>query len=88
MTDTRTTPYAVQIAAGLGARVIATDLPANAESVRRSGFERFIDFTTEEFDRTTTGLDVVLDAVGGGTLQRSYGLLRRGGRQTFPLAVR
>lgn len=66
--------YAVQLAAGLGARVIATDLPANAEFVRRLGAERFVDFITEEFDRTTTGLDVVLDTVGPVV------------SQTFPLA--
>lgn len=72
--------YAVQLAASLGAHVTATDLPANEEFVRRLGAERFIDFTTKAFDQSTSGLDVVLDTVGGTTLERSYGVLRPGGR--------
>jgi NADPH:quinone reductase-like Zn-dependent oxidoreductase len=72
--------YGVQIAASLGARVTATDAPAHAEFVRRLGAERFIDFTREAFDQVVSGLDVVLDTVGGGTLRRSYGVLRAGGR--------
>ncbi|WP_433171225.1 NADP-dependent oxidoreductase [Actinoallomurus sp. CA-150999] len=72
--------YAVQIAASLGARVIATDVPSHGEFVRRLGAERFIDFTSEAFDEVVSGLDVVLDTVGGSTLQRSYGVLRPGGR--------
>lgn len=72
--------YAVQIAASLGARVIATDAPSHAEFVRRLGAECFIDFTREAFDEVVSGLDVVLDTVGGSTLERSYGVLRPGGR--------
>jgi len=44
------------------------------------GAERFIDVTAEAFDQTLSGLDVVLDTVGGATLDRSYGVLRAGGR--------
>jgi NADPH:quinone reductase-like Zn-dependent oxidoreductase len=72
--------YGVQLAAGLGARVIATDLPRNETFVRDLGAEEFIDFTTQRFDTLLDGLDVVLDAVGGDTLNRSYGVLRPGGR--------
>ena len=72
--------YAVQLAATLGARVIATDLPRNEAFVRELGAAEFLDFTTQRFDQQLTGLDVVLDAVGGETLARSYGVLRPGGR--------
>jgi len=72
--------YGVQIAAGLAAHVIATDITANADTVRSLGAERFIDVTTEKFDQTVADVDVVLDTIGGDTLERSYGVLRRGGR--------
>lgn len=72
--------YGVQLAAALGARVIATDLPRNEAFVRDLGAAEFLDFTTQRFDTVLDGLDVVLDAVGGETLARSYGVLRPGGR--------
>jgi NADPH:quinone reductase-like Zn-dependent oxidoreductase len=72
--------YGVQLAAALGAHVIATDLPQNETFVRGLGAAEFLDFTTQRFDTVLDGLDVVLDAVGGETLTRSYGVLRRGGR--------
>jgi NADPH:quinone reductase-like Zn-dependent oxidoreductase len=72
--------YGVQLAAHLGADVIATDLPGNEAFVRSLGAAEFLDFTTQRFDDELTGLDVVLDAVGGDTLARSYRVLRPGGR--------
>jgi NADPH:quinone reductase-like Zn-dependent oxidoreductase len=72
--------YGVQLAAALGAEVIATDLPANEDFVRALGAAEFLDFTTRRFDDELSGLDVVLDAVGGETLARSFRVLRPGGR--------
>ncbi|GIE13835.1 NADP-dependent oxidoreductase [Paractinoplanes ferrugineus] len=72
--------YGVQIAAALGAHVIATELPGNEALVRDLGAAEFLDFTTQRFDEELSGLDVVLDAVGGDTLARSYAVLRPGGR--------
>ncbi len=72
--------YAVQIAALLGARVTATGRSRDADFVRRLGAARFIDFTSERFDEVASRFDVVLDTVGGDTLERSYGVLAPGGR--------
>ncbi len=72
--------YAVQLAAGLGAHVAATDVSSQAAFVRRLGAERVIDVTAEAFDQALSGVDVVLDTVGGATLERSFGVLRAGGR--------
>lgn len=72
--------YLVQLAAHLGAHVVATDLPANAGFVRSLGAERFVDVTTEAFDDVVSGVDVVVDTVGGDTLERSYRVLRPEGR--------
>ncbi|WP_432988337.1 NADP-dependent oxidoreductase [Dactylosporangium sp. CA-233914] len=72
--------YVTQLAADLGATVVATDLPDHARTVRALGADRFIDVTREDFDRVVAGVDVVVDTVGGSTLARSYPVLRPGGR--------
>jgi NADPH:quinone reductase-like Zn-dependent oxidoreductase len=72
--------HAVQLAASLGAHVVATVAPYDADYLRRLGVERVIDYTAERFDRVVSDLDVVLDTVGGSTLERSYDVLRPGGR--------
>ncbi|GAA2361347.1 NADP-dependent oxidoreductase [Dactylosporangium salmoneum] len=72
--------YAVQLAASLGARVIATDLPEHAHMVRKLGADDFIDVTTQSFDELLSDIDVVLDTQGGTTHDRSYRVLRPGGR--------
>ena len=72
--------YAVQLAAHLGATVTATDRPGNETFVRSLGAADFLDFTTRRFDDELSDLDVVIDAVGGNTLARSYRVLRPGGR--------
>jgi NADPH:quinone reductase-like Zn-dependent oxidoreductase len=70
----------VQLAAMLGARVTATVRSDAAELVQGWGAARVIDVRTEEFDEGGAGYDVVIDTVGGDTLNRSFGVLRRGGR--------
>jgi NADPH:quinone reductase-like Zn-dependent oxidoreductase len=51
-----------------------------AELVRQFGAARVIDVRTQGFDESGVAYDVVVDTVGGGTLDRSFGVLRRGGR--------
>ena len=70
---------AVQLAAGYGAHVTATIRSDAAELVRGFGAQRVIDVRTEAFDETGP-YDVVVDTVGGETLDRSFAVLRRGGR--------
>jgi NADPH:quinone reductase-like Zn-dependent oxidoreductase len=64
----------------LGARVTATVRSDAAELVRQFGAARVIDVRTQGFDESGVAYDVVVDTVGGGTLDRSFGVLRRGGR--------
>lgn len=70
----------VQLAAMLGARVTATVRSDTADLLRGCGAQRVIDVRAEAFDDTGAGYDVVIDTVGGQTLERSFGVLRRGGR--------
>jgi NADPH:quinone reductase-like Zn-dependent oxidoreductase len=71
--------YSVQLASQAGVHVIATAHGANRQYVTALGAERVVDYKTERFDESLTGLDVVLDTVGGETQQRSLGVLKRGG---------
>ncbi len=70
----------VQLATILGARVTATIRSDAGELVRGLGAERVIDTRAEAFDENDPAYDVVIDTVGGETLDRSFGVLRRGGR--------
>lgn len=72
--------YAVQLAAGHGAHVTATAADKDLAFVTSLGAERVIDFRREDFDDRTEFYDVVIDTVGGTTLDRSFPVLKRGGR--------
>jgi NADPH:quinone reductase-like Zn-dependent oxidoreductase len=73
--------FAVQLAAQADAVVTATVRGAgDALLARRLGSERVIDVSSTAFDAGPARYDVVLDTVGGETLERSYPLLRPGGR--------
>lgn len=70
----------VQLAAMLGARVTATVRSDARELVGRFGAQRVIDVRAEAFDADGPAYDVVVDTVGGETLDRSFGVLHPGGR--------
>jgi NADPH:quinone reductase-like Zn-dependent oxidoreductase len=70
--------FAVQLARWAGARVIGTTSTCNLGYVRELGADEAIDYTTR-FEDVEQDLDVVLDAVGGKTLERSWRMLRRDG---------
>jgi len=71
--------YAVQLARQAGLHVVATAGSANLEYVRRLGAEKVVDYKKERFEDSVTGVDVVLDTVGGDTQQRSLQVLKPGG---------
>lgn len=71
--------YAVQLASQAGLHVIATASSADLDFVRRLGAERAVDYRSEKFEDAVSGLDVVLDTVGGDTQQRSLEVLKPGG---------
>ena len=70
---------AIQIAHKAGAYVITTAQPEQQDALLRLGADRVIDFTHERFEDAVESVDAVLDLVGGETLARSYGVVRRGG---------
>jgi NADPH:quinone reductase-like Zn-dependent oxidoreductase len=72
--------FAVQFAHWRGAHVIATASKHNRDFVRSLGSDEVIDYQTTPFEKVARDLDVVFDAVGGETLDRSWGVLRAAGR--------
>ena len=71
--------FAVQLARWRGAHVSATVSTRNVTFVRDLGADQVIDYTTTRFEDAVREVDVVLDAVGGDTLERSWDVLRSGG---------
>ena len=72
--------FAIQLARFHGAHVTATASTRNLAFVSALGAERVIDYHTVRFEENVSQMDVVFDTVGGETLQRSWGVLRPGGR--------
>lgn len=70
---------AVQIARWAGAHVIATTSARNETLVRGFGAEVVIDHDATRFEDVVKDVDVVFDAVGGRTLERSWPVLAKGG---------
>jgi len=82
----------VQMAKARGAHVIATASARNHPYLRELGADEVIDYTSTRFEDVAGNVDIVVDTVGGDTLDRSPGVLRRGGRLvslagTVPAAV-
>ncbi len=71
--------FAVQLARSFGAVVIATSSKANIDFVRQLGANDVIDYRESRFEEAGS-VDVVFDTVGRETLERSWGLLKPGGR--------
>ena len=71
--------FAVQFAKAAGAEVFATASGDGLDIVRRLGADHVIDYRAQPFETVVEGLDVVLDTVGFDTLDRSFGILKRGG---------
>ena len=71
--------YAVQLARQAGVHVVATAASADLDYVRGLGAEIVVDYKKERFEQSVTGVDVVLDTVGGATQQQSLGVLKPGG---------
>lgn len=72
--------FAVQLARWRGAHVIGTALERDAEFVKSLGADEVIDYTTTRFEQVVHDADLVLDTVGGETLERSWSVLKPDGK--------
>ena len=71
--------FAVQFAKAKGAKVLATASTANQGFLKEIGADVAIDYKTQKFEEIAKDVDVVLDSIGGDTLERSYPVVKKGG---------
>jgi len=72
--------FAIALAKHIGARIITTASPSNHEYVRKLGADEVIDYRSQDFTKVVKDVDAVFDTVGGDVIQRSYAVLKPGGR--------
>jgi NADPH:quinone reductase-like Zn-dependent oxidoreductase len=72
--------FAIQLVRLHGARVTTTASAKNAAFVSQLGAETVIDYAMTAFEDVVRDVDVVFDTVGGETLQKSWSVLKPGGR--------
>src|SRR5215813_10512845 len=75
--------FAIQLAKHIGARVITTTSAANRDYVTSLGADQVIDYNKEDFCKVVTNADAVFETVGGDVAQRSFAVLKPGGRAAF-----
>jgi len=72
--------FAIQLAKHLGATVATTTSTANVDLVKSLGADVVIDYKKEDFAKTLSGYDVVLNSLDEDTLERSLNVLKPGGK--------
>jgi len=75
--------FAIQLSKHLGARVITTASAANRDYLRKIGADEIIDYNAVDFTKVVRDCDAVFDTVGGDVAQRSFAVLKPGGRAAF-----
>jgi NADPH:quinone reductase-like Zn-dependent oxidoreductase len=75
--------FAIQFAKYLGARVITTTSATNIGYVRGLGADQVIDYNAQDFTKVIKDCDAVFDTVGGDVAQKSFSVLKPGGRAAF-----
>jgi NADPH:quinone reductase-like Zn-dependent oxidoreductase len=75
--------FAIQLAKHIGARVITTASAPNHDYVRSLGADEIIDYNAVDFTQAVRNCDAVFDTIGGDVAQRSFAVLKPGGRAAF-----
>lgn len=72
--------FALQFAKQAGAEVTTTGSAASEPLVRELGADHFINYRSDNFEASGPVYDMVLDLVGGETLERSFSVVKPGGK--------
>ncbi|HAL17843.1 MAG TPA: NADPH:quinone reductase [Anaerolineaceae bacterium] len=75
---------ATQLAKAEGVFVYGVDIPEKAEHAKKLGVDQFIT-SQERFEDIVQNVDAVLDLIGGEMTERSYNVLKPGGRYVTSL---
>jgi NADPH:quinone reductase-like Zn-dependent oxidoreductase len=71
--------YAVQLASRAGLQVIATASANDVAYVKGLGAKEVLDYRASRFENEVSGMDIVVDSVGGETRERSIEVLKPDG---------
>tara|TARA_R110000787_G_scaffold255852_1_gene361184 strand:+ start:137 stop:1060 length:924 start_codon:yes stop_codon:yes gene_type:complete len=75
--------FAIQLAKHIGAHVVTTASARNHDYVRGLGADEIVDYNAVDFTTVVSGCDAVFDTVGGDVTQKSFAVLKPGGRAAF-----
>ncbi|MBY4971280.1 NADP-dependent oxidoreductase [Streptococcus suis] len=71
---------AIPIAKAKGLTVITNGDGASAERVLSLGADQFIDYKTEDYTKTLSNVDYVLDTLGGAETEKQMSIMKKGGQ--------
>lgn len=72
--------FAIQLAKAMGAYVATTASDQGYELVKSLGADRIVNYKKEQFEQQLEGYDAVFDTVGGEVLEKSFRVLKPGGK--------
>lgn len=72
--------FAIQIAKKLDAYVATTASTKNVEFLKSLGADEVIDYTEADFSEELENYDLVIDTLGGEVQEKSYNVLKKGGK--------
>jgi len=72
--------FAIELAKHIGAHVITTCSARNIDYVRSLGADEIIDYNAQDFTEVVSECDAVFETVGGEVTERSFAVLKPGGR--------
>lgn len=72
--------FAIQLAKIMGATVATTASEAGENLVKSLGADEIINYKTEKFEEKLKNYDAVFDTLGGEILEKSFGVLKSGGK--------
>jgi NADPH:quinone reductase-like Zn-dependent oxidoreductase len=75
--------FAIQLAKHIGAHVITTASAVNHPYLRTLGADEIIDYNAVDFTSAVKDCDAVFETVGGNVAQKSFQVLKPGGRAAF-----
>ncbi len=70
--------FAIQLGKWLGAHIATTASGRGEELVRKLGADIVVDYTREHFEQVLRDYDGALDLIGGDTLLKTFGVVKRG----------
>ena len=71
--------FAIQFAARVGCHIVALSKHENTHLIREMGADTVLDYDKMAFEQHVSGIDVVLDTIGGDIRERSWRTLKPGG---------